>query len=75
MASSDDTRTQDNNSSNSNSALAQNLSFVSEQEPVDPEVSQQREKSMRIDREARIVVWNELVVLVLDLTQQLKVRP
>ena len=39
--------------------------------PVDPEIEEQRSSSLLKDSEAQIAVWNELVVLILDLVARL----
>ena len=40
--------------------------------PVDPEIEQQRSTSLLKDSEAQIAVWNELVILILDLVARLE---
>ena len=39
--------------------------------PVDPEIDQQRSSSLMKDSEAQVAVWNELVILILDLVARL----
>ena len=39
--------------------------------PVDPEIEEQRSSSLLKDSEAQIAVWNELVVLILDLVARI----
>ena len=47
---------------------------LSRSESIDPEIEQQRVSSLQKDSEAQTGVWNELVVLILDLGAQLEDR-